>query len=226
MATKRTFIAFIDEAGDEGFFIVPRPDKKSSEWFIMSAVVVPADKTIMFENALVAFRAIVSKHKSKSRNRDTGFHFRDARHHDRIAFLRALRGWPFTVITVATHKPSVRKDTSLSQEKHALFEYTATRPLLDLGNIRNSFAHRRDFKLTDDRIRSFYNCFDQIGRDIILSEYAKMQKGSVHPKELWDLSPKDQFILIASCLRAFLRAAHHRVMTARVAPEGSPSRHT
>ena len=48
----RTFVAFIDEAGDEGFFIVPRPDKKSSEWFLMSAVVVPSDKAVMFDNAL------------------------------------------------------------------------------------------------------------------------------------------------------------------------------
>jgi hypothetical protein len=69
----RTFAAFIDEAGDDGFFIVPRPDKKSSEWFIMSAVVVPADKTVMFDNAIAEFRAIVGKHKAKSRNRDLGF---------------------------------------------------------------------------------------------------------------------------------------------------------
>jgi hypothetical protein len=127
LAIADPFTAYIDEAGDEGFFIVPRPDKKSSEWFLMSAVVVRADKTVMFDNALQEFRAIIAKNKEKSRNkrRVAGFHFRDARHHDRLAFLRALRGWPFAVITVATHKPSVRKDSSLSQKKHALFQYTA-----------------------------------------------------------------------------------------------------
>ena len=161
---KRTFLAFIDEAGDEGFFIVPCPDKKSSEWFIMSAVVVPADKTVIFDNAIAEFRTIVSKHKAKSRNRDIGFHFREAKHHDRIAFLRALRGWPFAVMTVATHKPSVRKDTSLSQEKHALFEYTAKLLVeriswycddhLQPGTVKLVFAERG--QLDPDRLVAYF----------------------------------------------------------------------
>jgi len=74
----------------------------------MSAVVVPAHKTVMFENALTEFRIVAAKKKA--------FHFREARHPERIAFLRALRGWPFAVITVATHKPSVKKDSSVAEE--------------------------------------------------------------------------------------------------------------
>lgn len=158
---KRTFVAFIDEAGDEGFFIVPRPDKKSSEWFVMSAVIVPADKTVMFDNALSEFRAIVAKNKNR---RKSAFHFRDARHPERIAFLRSLRGWPFAVITVATHKPSVRKDSTLSQKKHALFQYTAKLLVeriswycddhLKPGPVRLVFAERG--QLDPDRLTSYF----------------------------------------------------------------------
>jgi hypothetical protein len=64
------FVAYIDEAGDEGFFIVPRPEKNSSEWFLMSAVVVRADKTVMFDNALHELRAIVAKNKRRAGTRN------------------------------------------------------------------------------------------------------------------------------------------------------------
>src|SRR5271163_4266025 len=37
------------------------------------------------------------------------------------------------------------------------------KPLLNLGNLRNSFAHRLDFKLTPDRMRALYDCFDAEG---------------------------------------------------------------
>jgi len=168
----RTFVAFIDEAGDEGFFIVPRPDKKSSEWFLMSAVVVPSDKAVMFDNALSDFRAIAARNKEKTKNRRrSGFHFRDARHLDRIAFLRALRGWPFAVITVATHKPSVKKDSSLSQAKHALFEYTAKLLVeriswycdehLKPGPVRLIFAERG--QLDPDRLIAYFGRLKRYG---------------------------------------------------------------
>jgi hypothetical protein len=160
----RTFVAFIDEAGDEGFFIVPRPDRKSSEWFLMSAVVVPADKAVMFDNALTEFRAVAAKRKPF-------FHFRDSRHPERVAFLRALRGWPFAVITVATHKPSVKKDSSLSQKKHALFEYTAKLLVervswycddhLKPGPVKLIFAERG--QLDPDRLIAYFRRLKRYG---------------------------------------------------------------
>lgn len=160
---QRTYVAFIDEAGDEGFFIVPRPDKKSSEWFLMSAVIVPEDKTVIFDNGLEAFRAIPGTKKT--------FHFRHSKHLERVAFLRALRGWPFALITVATHKPSVKKDSSLSQKKHALFDYTAKLLVeriswycgdhLNPGQARLIFAERGQLKL--ERLVAYFRRLKQYG---------------------------------------------------------------
>jgi hypothetical protein len=39
------FVAYIDESGDEGFvFHDDRPEDGSSKWFVISAVVTPADR--------------------------------------------------------------------------------------------------------------------------------------------------------------------------------------
>lgn len=164
------FVAFIDEAGDEGFKILPRPAKKSSEWFIMSAVVVPADKTRMFDNALYEFRSITD---DRGQQKKGAFHFRNARHEERIAFLKSLRGWPFKIITVATHKPSIRATTALAGQSHILFQY-ATKLLVeriswycrersDSGPVALIFAERGQLKVK--RITSYLEHLEETRRN-------------------------------------------------------------
>jgi hypothetical protein len=38
--TPFSFVAYIDESGDEGFNFAEFPEIKSSEWFVLSAVVI------------------------------------------------------------------------------------------------------------------------------------------------------------------------------------------
>jgi hypothetical protein len=110
------FVAFIDEAGDEGFNIVPRPAKKSSEWFIMSAVVVRANQVHILDYLLRGFRQI---HGGRT------FHFRKARHLDRVAFLDALKFAPFRIVSIAVHKGSTKPQSTLRTQPHQLYHYTS-----------------------------------------------------------------------------------------------------
>jgi hypothetical protein len=59
------------------------------------------------------------------RNRQKPFHFREAAHDERIAFMDALRWSGFSVITVITHKPSISEDAAIRNESHLLFRFTS-----------------------------------------------------------------------------------------------------
>jgi hypothetical protein len=72
---------------------------------------------------------------------------------------------------------------------------------------------RRGYALTGDDIRSFFNRFSPVGQTSILSQYERLPKDFVRPKELWDLPTKDQFVFIVACLRGFLGAAHAQIKT-------------
>lgn len=111
-----TFVAFIDEAGDEGFRFVPRPARQSSEWFIMAAAVMRTNMVQMLDHALTDFR--------KAWSGKGAFHFRDADHHERVAFIEAIRSWPYYLIAVAVHKPGLL-DSPLRNQRHLLYQYTA-----------------------------------------------------------------------------------------------------
>jgi len=110
-----TFVAFIDEAGDEGFKFVARPARQSSEWFIMAGVVMRVNMVQMLDYALHQFREAWTGRGP--------FHFRDADHHERLAFIEAIRSWPYHLVVVAVHKPGLL-DSGLARHKHLLYQYT------------------------------------------------------------------------------------------------------
>jgi hypothetical protein len=79
--------------------------------------------------------------------------------------------------------------------------------------LRNSFAHRLNFKLSAERVRSLYNCFDSEGKQIVQNAYdatRKQRLASKHPKKIWGLDPKDQFSLVAATMRVMLLLAHQQ----------------
>jgi hypothetical protein len=85
-----------------------------------------------------------------------------------------------------------------------------TKPLLNLGNLRNSFAHRLNFKLTNDRMRALYNGFDEVGKTMVqhaLDDARKQSPDQWHPPNIWALPPKYQFCLLATSLWAGLMVA-------------------
>ena len=90
------------------------------------------------------------------------------------------------------------------------FKPSLTKPLANIGSLRNSFAHRLNFKLSTDRMQTLYNCFDGEGKQIVQNAYdatRKQRLASKHPKKMWALEPKDQFSLLAAAMRVILQLA-------------------
>lgn len=102
------FVAYIDEAGDEGFNIVPPPGRKSSEWFVLSAIVC---------------RAILVRTIEAQIARHPKMHFRKGEHHECIAWSEMVARMPITAISIISHKPSVPNQTALRDQSHYLFNY-------------------------------------------------------------------------------------------------------
>jgi len=85
-----------------------------------------------------------------------------------------------------------------------------TQPLIALGGIRNEFAHKLNFKLTLERMKAFYKTFDSVGRAGVHNAYESTRLKAPelkHPRDMWQLDPKDLFSLLAASLRAMLLVA-------------------
>jgi hypothetical protein len=110
---KPTFIVFIDESGDEGF----RFHAGSSEWFVLSAVVVRKKDEV----ETVKLVDVVRDHLKKPENKP--LHFRDLKHEQRIPFIDQITKENFRTITVLIHKPSL-KEPEKFQERYRLYFYS------------------------------------------------------------------------------------------------------
>jgi hypothetical protein len=92
------------------------------------------------------------------------------------------------------------------------FSDALTKPLHNLGGLRNMFAHKLTFKLTPERMRSLYETLDPTGKQIVHLAYDNTRKKHSgpkrHPKKMWSLDPKDIFSLLASSIRVMVLIAH------------------
>jgi hypothetical protein len=90
------------------------------------------------------------------------------------------------------------------------FGNNLTKPLIGLGQLRNKFAHRLNYKLTSQNMRALYDMLDPLGRHIVHHAYdsARAKSAGKHPKKLWSLPPKDIFSLLATTIRASLLVAY------------------
>lgn len=120
------FYAFIDASGDEGYNIVPAPERKSSEWFLLSAVICAVDDIPDVNSSI---------HTSRP------FHFRKAQHHRCVAFAARVACLPIIAITVFAHKPSMSADAAIRARKHYLFDYCTK--LLRKARLRGWNQRRR-----------------------------------------------------------------------------------
>jgi len=152
------YIAFIDESGDEGFsFDVTGGGRKSSEWFLLSAVIHHArDNEQIEENLKPFFENPIRKSPAQS------FHFRRANHNHCVALTRIMASLPIKVITIIAHKPSMT-GWKLRESKNYLFDY-CTKLLIErisqcvakwepAGIVRIVFSDRRQLKL--DRVVNY-----------------------------------------------------------------------
>lgn len=107
-----TFVAYIDESGDEGFSF----DRGSSEWFVLSAVVIRKVKDLETVKVVDRIRTQLGKPDRKP------LHFRDLKHEQRLPFLDAINKADLRTVSVLVYKPSI-KEPEKFQKRYQLYFY-------------------------------------------------------------------------------------------------------
>lgn len=118
-----SFVAYVDESGDEGFKFLPN-NQGSSRWFVLSAFVIRKVNDLQVVHLARQAREMLKKEPNKP------LHFRDLRHEQRVPVARLIGGAPVRTVSVLVHKPSIREPEVFQQEAYALYRY-ATRLLLE-----------------------------------------------------------------------------------------------
>ncbi|MDL5030364.1 DUF3800 domain-containing protein [Pelomonas sp. APW6] len=88
-----SFVAYIDESGDEGFTFLD-DGRGSSRWFVLSAVVYRRPADLSAVAALKAARATLGWAPKKA------FHFCDMRHEHRRVLLNEVAKTPFRTVSI------------------------------------------------------------------------------------------------------------------------------
>ena len=98
------YTAYIDEAGDDGLARVrPLDPTGSTEWFVISAVVVRASAEPAMLEQIRALRQQFGNHQRND------IHYRDLAEHQKATACAALRRSPLRAISVLSHKPNMLK---------------------------------------------------------------------------------------------------------------------
>jgi hypothetical protein len=95
-----SFIVYVDESGDEGFNFVPN---SSSQWFVLSAVIVREHNDAVIRNTLADVRKMLGK------GDNFALHFRKLRHEQRIPYVQTLGKLPIRTVSVLVHKPCLKE---------------------------------------------------------------------------------------------------------------------
>ena len=113
-----SFVAYIDESGDDGL------TAKSTEWFVLSALVVSkADDAATLKAIIDPIRI------SLNRPLKAPLHFKDIKHHQRIPYIAQIAAARVRAINVLVHKPSLLEPETFGKE-HRLYHY-AVRLLME-----------------------------------------------------------------------------------------------
>jgi hypothetical protein len=139
MASPHSFIAYIDEAGDEGFTFRDPCHTGSSHWFVLSAVVFRA------QDELAAIRNLNAVIKPIELARKKPIHFSSLPHEQRVPIAYAISKSSLKLISVCIHKPALIKQHGLRENRRLYF--WATRLLLErISWMVRAQADRRDGK--------------------------------------------------------------------------------
>lgn len=118
-----SFIAYIDESGDEGFTF--REDGTgSSRWFVLSAVVFRRPKD---PETVAALRSARERLKWEAKK---PFHFSEMRHEHRLVLLDEISKLSFRTVSIISYKPDIPNPEHYQANKCLLYRYL-TRLLLE-----------------------------------------------------------------------------------------------
>lgn len=118
-----SFVAYVDESGDEGFKFLPN-EQGSSRWFVLSALVVRKENDMYVVKLAKQAREVLRKEPKKP------LHFRELKHEQRVPLARLIGAAPLRTVSVLIHKPSIPEPENFQQQAYALYRY-ATRLLVE-----------------------------------------------------------------------------------------------
>ncbi len=119
-----SFLAFIDESGDDGFrrFREAGSNGGSSRWLVLSALVIRQTHSL----EAVAWRDEISGRMPERKSRD--LHFKNLNHGQRVVTVQSLASRPVRVMSVLAAKERIRSDVYV--EKNQLY-FNLTRYLIE-----------------------------------------------------------------------------------------------
>lgn len=120
---KSSFIAYVDESGDEGF-VFNRDGAGSSRWFVLSAAVIRQTNDLQMVSCLKEVRRVLKKEPK------TPLHFVDLKHEQRVPYIRRVGELPIRTVSVLVYKPLIAEPEKFQNTKYLLYRY-ATRLLLE-----------------------------------------------------------------------------------------------
>ena len=120
---KASFIAYVDESGDEGFVFNP-DGSGSSRWFVLSAAVIRQSNDLQMVACLKAVREVLVKPPK------TPLHFVDLKHEQRVPYIRRVGALPIRTVSVLVYKPLIAEPEKFQNTKYLLYRY-ATRLLVE-----------------------------------------------------------------------------------------------
>ncbi|MER9446804.1 DUF3800 domain-containing protein [Mesorhizobium sp. M0254] len=153
-----SFLVYIDESGDEGFTFRPYPNKGSSDWFVLTAVITPVYIDHEVKTTAQNIRQALGLPPKGT------IHFADIAHDKRIRAFEEIASSNVTITSVIVNKREIANPAIFTAAPNRLYRY-ATRFLLervswhcrDFANVRhlpNSeakliFEHRRRLSYED-----------------------------------------------------------------------------
>lgn len=171
MAPPVGYIAYIDEAGDDGLrlpsYLTNRPD--TSEWMVMSAIVARIER----ETQTVAW--VKEALKRVNQHQLTHLHFRELNDSKKLLVSDYISGLPIRVFSVLSHKKNMRGYVNLHAEKakvnrtawffcwlsrlllERVTHYCSNRTIMDYKEIRSlrvEFSSRGGVRIED--IKAYY----------------------------------------------------------------------
>lgn len=120
---KASFIAYVDESGDEGF-VFNADGSGSSRWFVLSAAVIRQTNDLQMVACLEEVRGVLQKPPK------TPLHFVDLKHEQRVPYIRRVGALPIRTVSVLVYKPLITEPEKFRSTKYLLYRY-ATRLLVE-----------------------------------------------------------------------------------------------
>lgn len=178
---QNSFVAYIDESGDEGFKFLP-DGSGSTRWFVLSALVLRKENDHHVVSTAKKIRELLGK-KDKF-----PLHFRNLPHDQRVALTQVLGQMPSRTISILIHKPSITEPENFQREPYSLYRY-ASRLLLERiswlcrdagsknGNGMVDLIYSNRSAMSYEELRSYLNLL----KDQSTNKDIKIDWSIIHP---------------------------------------------